>query len=261
MVSRMTKLGKALVFMADSEAEQPERPKGNGRRTLAASVRARLLDQINAGKFAPGDKLPSEARLTEEFSVSRTVIREAIASLRADGLVDSRQGSGVFVLASERANLLPFQEVDPSRVSSMLEILEIRTAVECESAALAAIRRSPAQEGKIIDAFHCFCAAAEAGEKTTNADFALHMAIAEASNNARFPEFLSLIGPDSIPRRTLEADHTEAEQAEYVTMLCAQHEAIVNAILEGDEEGAHAAMRNHLRSSQARYRSLLRRKA
>ncbi|SDJ16349.1 transcriptional regulator, GntR family [Aliiruegeria lutimaris] len=261
MVNRMKKPGKALVFMADSDMEQPERPKGNRRRTLAASVRAKLLDQINAGKYVPGDKLPSEARLTEEFSVSRTVIREAIASLRADGLVESRQGSGVYILASERASLLPFQEVDPSRISSMLEILEIRTAVECESAALAAARRSPAQEGKIIDAFHDFCSAAEAGEKTTNADFALHMAIAEAANNARFPEFLSLIGPESIPRRTLENDHTEAEQAEYVNMLCTQHEAIVNAILEGNEDDARAAMRDHLRSSQARYRTLLRRKS
>mgnify|MGYP001817132560 CR=1 FL=1 len=247
--------------MADSGTEQPGRPDGNRRRTLAASVRAKLLDQINAGAYAPGDKLPSEARLTQEFSDSRTVIREAIASLRADGLVESRQGSGVYVLATEKASLLPFQEVDPSRVSSMLEILEIRTAVECESAALAAVRRSPAQEGKIIDAFHDFCAAAEAGQKTTTADFALHMAIAEAANNARFTEFLSLIGPDSIPRRTLETDHTEAERGEYVKMLCTQHEAIVNAILEGDEEGARAAMRDHLRSSQARYRTLLRRKA
>lgn len=246
--------------MAEPIGERVDPTGGNGRRTLAARVRAKLLDQINAGKYAPGDKLPSEARLTEDFSVSRTVIREAIASLRADGLVESRQGSGVFVLAPEKATLLPFQDVDPSRVSSMLEILEIRTAVECESASLAAVRRSPAQEGRIMDAFHDFCAAAEAGEKTIAADFALHMAIAEAANNARFPEFLSLIGPDSIPRRTLESGRSDAELAEYVSILCAQHEAIVNAILEGDEEGARAAMRDHLRSSQARYRALLRRK-
>ncbi|WP_068108277.1 FadR/GntR family transcriptional regulator [Tropicimonas marinistellae] len=246
--------------MAEPREDLDEPTATNGRRTLAAKVRANLLDQINAGKYEPGDKLPSEARLTSEFSVSRTVVREAIASLRADGLVDSRQGSGVYVLAPERTSLLPFQDVDPSRVSSMLEILEIRTAVECESAALAAVRRSPAQEGKIIDAFHDFCAAAEAGENTIAADFALHLAIAEAANNARFPEFLSLIGPDSIPRRTLETDPTEAELADYVGILCSQHEAIVDAILEGDEEGARAAMRDHLRSSQARYRALLRRK-
>lgn len=247
--------------MPTPAGEQIEPPKGNGRRTLAASVRAKLLDQINAGRYAPGDKLPSEARLTGEFSVSRTVIREAIASLRADGLVESRQGSGVYVLSPERTSLLPFQNVDPGRVSSMLEILEIRTAVECEAAALAAVRKSPTQEGKIIDAFHDFCATAEAGENTIAADFALHVAIAEAANNPRFSEFLSLIGPDSIPRRTLETDHSDAERAEYVQMLCAQHEAIVNAILDGDEDGARAAMRDHLRSSQARYRSLLRRKA
>ena len=112
-----------------------------------------------------------------------------------------------------------------------------------------------------MDAFHDFCAAAEASEKTIAADFALHMAIAEAANNARFPEFLSLIGPDSIPRRTFESNQADAEPTDYVDILCAQHEAIVNAILEGDEEGARAAMRDHLRSSQARYRALLRRKS
>jgi GntR family transcriptional regulator, transcriptional repressor for pyruvate dehydrogenase complex len=244
---------------AQTHTAAPDGPKR--RKSLVATVRTALLDQIGGGRYAPGDKLPSEARLTEQFAVSRTVIREAIASLRADRLVESRQGAGVFVMAPEKSELLPFRTIDPRRVSSMIEILEIRTAVECEAAALAALRRSPAQEEAIVDAYRDFIARAESGDNTTTADFRLHMAIAEAANNTRFPEFLALIGPDSIPRRTLETDRTEPELASYLEMLCSEHEAIVNAVLEGDEEAARAKMRAHLQGSRARYRKLLQRRA
>lgn len=74
-----------------------------------AAVVAALREQIVGGRFAVGEKLPSEARLTEAFSVSRTVIREAIATLRADGLVEPRQGAGVFVLAPAEPEVRPFR--------------------------------------------------------------------------------------------------------------------------------------------------------
>ncbi|RYH07051.1 FadR/GntR family transcriptional regulator [Tropicimonas sp. IMCC6043] len=245
--------------MASAEGHLAARSGRGAGKTLVATVTAALLDQIEEGKYKPGDKLPSEALLTEEFSVSRTVIREAVASLRADRIVDSRRGSGVFVLAPIKAEHLPFRNVDPGKVSSILEILEVRMALESEAAALAAVRRSPAQEEEIIAAFREFRARAEAGEHTTETDFRLHLAIAKAANNSRFPEFLSLFGPEAIPRRTLRPDASESDLAKYRRELCDQHEAIVNAILEGNEEGARSSMRDHLRASQARYRSFLRR--
>ena len=119
-----------------------------GAGTLTERLGENLRQAIAAGQFPPGTKLPSEAQLVEAHGVSRTVVREAIAALRADKLVEARRGAGVFVLTTPVANdsLLSLHAVDPARVSSMIELLELRTAVEVEAAGLAALRRSPAQE-------------------------------------------------------------------------------------------------------------------
>lgn len=219
-----------------------------------------LRKAIAAGQFPPGSKLPSEAQLTEAHGVSRTVVREAIAALRADRLVEARQGAGVFVLerTPQPHSALLLQTVDHARVSSMIELLELRTAVEVEAAGLAALRRSPAQEEVILERHYAVRLCLEAGRPTSEADFALHLAIAEATNNPRFREFLAMIGRNVIPRAALRDDDPESDQAAYIGLLLQEHEEIVQAISSGDEDGAREAMRRHLRGSQGRYRELLR---
>lgn len=227
-------------------------------RTLVETVRDALRDQIASGFYRTGSRLPSEAQMTQEFGVSRTVIREAVASLRADGLVEPRQGAGVFVLAPPAPVDLPFQNINFDRISSMIELLELRTAVEGEAAALAAQRRSPAQEEELIGCLHDVDRSAAVGATTVEADFALHVAIAEATNNPRFKDFLVMIGSSLIPRRALTDTSAESAPREYLDVIGKEHEVIVNAILNGDEEAARTAMRHHLKGSQARYRALLR---
>ncbi|NIB59842.1 FadR/GntR family transcriptional regulator, partial [Agrobacterium tumefaciens] len=131
--------------MTKATSSEPAAPQG---RTLVVKVSEELRSQIAKGRYKTGDRLPSEAQLTQEFGVSRTVVREAIASLRSDGLVEPRQGAGVFVLEPAPVERRPFHNVDLARVSSLIEMLELRTAVEGDAAGLAAIRRSPAQEEK-----------------------------------------------------------------------------------------------------------------
>lgn len=225
--------------------------------TLVVQVREALRGQMAKGAYRSGDRLPSEARLTQEFGVSRTVIREAIAALRADGLVEPRQGAGVFVLAPPAADALPFRNLDLARVSSLIEMLELRAAVEGDAAGYAARRRSPAQEEKIIEAFDELRRLSRAGKPTSEADFHFHLAIAEAANNPRFSEFLRLIGPTIIPRRLIAADDAPLPD-EFLRILDAEHEAILTAIQGNDEDRARAAMRTHLRDSQTRYRGFLR---
>src|SRR3954468_11749941 len=104
--------------------------KGSG--TLVFQLSETLRQAIAGGQYAPGARLPSEAQLTEAHGVSRTVVREAIAALRADRLVEARQGAGVFVLepqASARPTMLSLNNIDLARVSSMIELLELRAAV------------------------------------------------------------------------------------------------------------------------------------
>ena len=134
----------------------------------------------------------------------------------------------------------------------------MRTAVEVEAAGLAALRRSPAQEEVIFDRHYAVRACLEAGRSSSEADFALHLAIAEATNNPRFREFLAMIGKSVIPRAALRGEESEDDQAAYIRLIDAEHADIVEAISTGDEETARDAMRRHLRGSQARYRALLR---
>lgn len=239
-------------------ANQARSQTGTRSQTLVSRLSDTLRQAISSGQFPPGTKLPSESQLTEAHQVSRTVVREAIAALRADGLVEAQQGAGVFVLASVAQPSIQLAELDPARVSSVIELLELRTAVEVEAAGLAALRRSPAQEEMIFERHHALHDSLEAGKPTSEADFALHLAIAEATNNPRFREFLTMIGPRVIPRAAVRDGETEAGQAGYIRLIDAEHQAIVVAISNGDEDAARAAMRRHLRGSQERYRSLLR---
>ncbi|MGY5810588.1 FadR/GntR family transcriptional regulator [Rhizobium sp. LEGMi198b] len=238
--------------------ERNERPAG--RRNLVDIVGQQLRQEILGGVLKPGEKLPSESGLTERYKVSRTVIREAIASMRADGLVEVRHGIGVFVLHARppfpAAGLL---DTDPGRISSIIEMLELRAAVETEAAGLAAARRSPAQDEAIIERFEDIDHAMERGIATSEADFAFHLAIADATNNPRFREFLELTGKRAIPRSFLQDQLDEIASADYLAQIQAEHRRIAEAISDRDEHGAREAMRLHLKGSQQRYRSLIRR--
>ena len=221
--------------------------------SLVLRVSDVLRRSILEGEVGPGDKLPSEAQLTETFGVSRTVVREAVAALRSDGLVEARQGAGVFVLA--RA---PGQAgVDRAKLFSVLELLEVRTPLEVEAAGLAALRRSPAQEEEIFERHAAVVACTERGLPIRDADFALHLAIADATNNPRFREFLESHGKAVIPNSKIVTGNAAETERAYHRQLNGEHEAIVLAIAHGDEEGAREAMRAHLKGSQLRHRDLM----
>lgn len=224
--------------------------------TLVSRLIDDLRQSIASGAFAPGGRLPTEAQLSETHGVSRTVVREAIAALRADHLVDARQGSGVYVLKTA-ATVQP-ERIDKDRVASVLEVLEIRTPLEIEAAGLAALRRSPSQEEYIFDCHARVFACIEAGEPIREADFALHLAIAEATNNPQFSSFLRSHGVAAIPQAEIVTDAQQDRQVAYHKQLYKEHEAIVLAISNGDEDVAREAMKAHLKGSQVRHRELLR---
>lgn len=258
MLRRTPKSAPSLALAREGGDAIPPQRGGGRRGALVPAVTADLRRMIELGEAPVGGKLPSTAALTERFGVSRTVVREAIASLQADGLVQSRQGAGVFVLATQAASAIPFAAVDPSRVSSAIELLELRTALEVEAAALASRRRSPVQEEAIFQACRDIERQIEAGRISTAADLAFHLAIADATNNPRFREFLELMGEAAIPRQSLRRDETEPVPREYLRQIQDEHRQIAEAISAGDEREAQEAMRTHLKGGLARYRRLLR---
>lgn len=248
---------------ADADRELPSRVEVRGktpaRKNLVGMVSENLRQLILGGELRIGDKLPSEAGLTRQFDVSRTVIREAIASLRADGLVEARHGVGVFVIDNRPAISHSFQSFETARISSIIEALELRAAVEIEAAGLAAIRRSPAQEEAIRERYDDIAAQIAAGQPTVAADFAFHLAIADATNNPRFREFLEVMGRNAIPRALLRSSSGERTPADYLKQIQAEHKQIVDAISARDAGAAREAVRTHLQGSLQRYRNLIRR--
>lgn len=216
-----------------------------------------LRAAIASGQYSPGDKLPSEVELTETHGVSRTVVREAVAALRSDGLVEVRQGAGIYVL-SQDAPAPSGRKIDRARVSSDLEVLEVRAPLEIEAAGLAAMRRSPAQEEAIFDCHRHVLQCIERNESIREADLALHFAIADATNNPLFRQHLEFHGTAAIPQSRATPGERSGEQTSYRRMIHTEHEAIVVAISDRNEEAARNAMRDHLRGSQIRYRDVLR---
>lgn len=231
---------------------RPRKPK------RADAVVAALKERIAAGELAPGSKLPTEVELGRAFGVSRTVVREAIAALSGDGLVQPRQGAGVFVLDRPRDSFASLISDLPGRLSAVLNVLEVRIAVEVEAAGLAAERRSAAQEAEIRQAFAAFSAALDAGRPTGEADLAFHRAIAEATNNPFFVEIFDVLGRRTIPRDLVAMAAPEFVRSRpYLETMQAEHGAILRAIAARDRRSAEDAMRCHLQESQQRYQQLL----
>ena len=240
----------SLVDLANPPARRPK---------LADLVIGTLRQRISAGDYRAGTKLPTESQMTTIFGVSRTVVREAIAALSADGLVQSRQGAGVYVIAGAAT---PFNAIGADRsnkISVALNVLEVRMGIEIESAGLAAQRRSASQEAAIHEAYNEFDRLLKLGTPTGKTDFAFHRAVAAATNNPFYIEVLDGLGSRTIPCDVDSPWGTESVLShDYQAGLQREHFAILAAIAAQDAGAAREAMRQHLSLSQDRYRLRLR---
>lgn len=225
-------------------------------RSLASELVERLTADITNGKIAAGSRLPTEQEMIAATGVSRTVVREAVAALRAEGLVVTRQGIGTIVAdGTDR----PFRlDIDDERsLLEVLEVAELRTGVEIEAAGLAAERGSAENLRKVADAFAAIENAIRRGEDAIEEDFAFHRSIAEATGNPQFARFLDFLGRYIIPRQTIRAESGVSEDRRaYLEHLQKEHREIFVAIRAGEVTKARAAMRRHLLNSRKRYRQL-----
>jgi GntR family transcriptional repressor for pyruvate dehydrogenase complex len=216
-----------------------------------------LAEQIKSGRLSPGERLPTEQELTRAARVSRTVVREAVAALRAEGLVITRQGVGAFVSAAPQQ--APFR-IDPERMQSLddiLSVMELRLGVEIESAGLAAERATRPQLRAIGAALETIDRAADDGKNAVDEDLALHKAIAEATGNPEFARFLQFIGRHLIPRRIVSGlPESMGGRRVYLELIQEEHRRIYEAIRSRDPKAAREAMRRHLTRSLERYRRL-----
>lgn len=220
---------------------------------LTSALVGELRRRIITGQIAPGEQLPSETVLIAEHDVSRTVVREALGQLRAEGLIRTRRGSGSFALtppASTGRTGFPPPARSPAE---RLALLELRTGFESEAAALAAIRRTDAQLAAMRAALEAFARADSDPSAAVDLDFAFHRTIVEASANPYLLGLLDALGPSMItmPRYRLEPGD-EAARRSRLHDVTAEHAAVVEAITARDPLAASASMRTHLASSRFR---------
>jgi DNA-binding FadR family transcriptional regulator len=225
-------------------------------RGLTQQLVVQITDDITSGRLLPGARLPTEKAMMSATGVSRTVVREAVACLRADGLVTVRQGVGAFVAHHARR---PFRiEVDDLHsLSEALQIMELRTGVEIEAAGLAAERGEAAAFRKIADAYGMIEGAIERGETAVDEDFAFHCSIADATGNSQFRRFLEYLGRFIIPRQSIRTNLPRMEdQRSYLMRIQREHLEILDCIRKQAPASARAAMRRHLTNSRRRYQKL-----
>jgi len=214
---------------------------------LSQRVAAALIAEIHSGRLKPGDKLPTEPVLVKQFSVSRTVVREAVSRLKSIGLVDSRQGSGVFVLEAAIPPL-SFDARDAVSKNSVIQMVELRRALEAEVADLAAQRRTKADVRHIRQALAALNQAVAGGGDGVQQDVAFHLAIATAAQNPYLLSTLQYLrrllhGATQITRAN------EARRGDFVRDVRAEHDAILAAIEASDPLAARAAAFDHMNNA------------
>lgn len=218
-------------------------------------VTAALLELIRGGEYPAGARLPTEMEMAGRFGVSRTVIREAVSRLKSEGLVESRQGSGVFVRAATLD--APFR-IDPGVVESIrtvLQIVELRRGLESEIAAIAAARCNRKQLAEIRASVKAIDVAVAAGKDGVEADMEFHRSIARATGNPHFLALWDFLGQFLKGMMTVTRA-LEATREDMSSQVLAEHRAIVDAIAAKDPEAARAAARRHLEMAAFRIQSV-----
>lgn len=228
-------------MMTETRLRRPDR--------LADVISGELASAIGDGRYSPGERLPTEAEMAARYGVSRAVVREAIAQLKADGLVVVRQGAGAFV--EQVPGAARFKIARGAETSNLRHLFELRLVIEGAAASLAAERRSPEDLATLERSLASMRAALAAGHDGSGEDGLFHEAIAKASQNpelARFVRFLGLsFSQTRAPSWTaLGRTRRLAEKA------VEEHQAIFDAIATGDREAAQRASDLHIRHSEER---------
>lgn len=212
---------------------------------LSDRLAAHLAGQIERGELAPGDRLPTETQLSAAHGVSRTVVREAVHQLRSRGLLLARQGSGVYVQPPAPNQPLDFDSRVLGSLDAVVQVVEVRRALEGEIAALAAERATPAQVRALQHSLRALEQAAAAGGDGVEEDLAFHRLVAEATGNPQFGVLLRFL--EQYLRDAMKVTRgNEARRADFAAAVRSEHAEIVAAIAAHDPERARRMAAHHM---------------
>lgn len=222
------------------------------RSKLSEQIAQRLTDQILDGSLPPSRALPSERELARQCGVSVGVIREALRSLAATGLLDIRHGVGSFVNPRDRWNTsTPILLLLMSEPSSVLSVHEVRTVLEVMSAERAAEMAGPEDLRALNDALTLMAEHLDHPEENVAADLDFHLALARATHN---PILLSVLQPLIEPMHECMLRGTHVPAAARHALEA--HRAILDAVRGHSPGRARGAMERHLQTTRQELETL-----
>ncbi|MDO8787129.1 MAG: FadR/GntR family transcriptional regulator [Sulfuritalea sp.] len=219
---------------------------------LSEKVSGDLRGRIASGELKPGDRLPTEKALGEACGVSRSVVREAIARLKADGLIETQQGSGAFVVEAPRVINLRFWKGVGAELDELRDIFELRAMVEGAVAELAAQRRDRKDLKAMAQHLQTMDEAMAGGYDGTEADDNFHIAMANATHNSYVTRLVEFLGRHFSDSRKLSWHGTRRELA-HPQEAQREHHALFEAISLGNAEAARRNALDHLRGAANRF--------
>lgn len=198
---------------------------------------------------ADGARLPPEADFAEMFGLSRASIREALARLRAEGIVRSRKGSGTYAMRSGAPEMVRLSAI--SSVRELAQWHEVRLALESEVAALAADRRTEEDLARLVAAQETLLVSLLTG-RGEREDVAFHAALAVCAHNPKLSDALGRLTSHIFSWGNLSAQRSVLTMAERRELIALEHGAIVAAVAARDGDRARAEMRRHLLAGRTR---------
>lgn len=220
--------------------------------TLSDTVAGSIAEAVISGRLKPGEEMHSERDLAEQFGVSRTVIREAIRSLAAQGLVESRSGRRIQVASAGPAGVNRSMSLflRSNTAIDYPKIHEVRSALEIRMAEAAADRASNEDLGGLRTLHEQMAAARDDAERAAQLDVEFHRAIAASTGNELFAVVL-----DSIGEVLLETRRTAFAAPGMFDYALQAHGEILKSLERRDSRAAREAMRAHLDSAERAWSS------
>ncbi|MBF0574110.1 MAG: FadR family transcriptional regulator [Desulfamplus sp.] len=215
----------------------------------AKRISDQVFDQIREliyrGKLKPGEKLMPERELADAMKVSRTTIRDAIQRLVAMGLVAQKQGQGTFVKSYDFDEQSPLAKAMQTQDASIQDLLEVRMGLECNAAALAAMRSDEQDINAMEHSIEEMKKEINSGRLGTEADTSFHMAIAYATKNPlhilimrNFYDYLFYGIKENLAGLYENMDN--------IDIIIGQHHSIVNSIKSRDSYQSYTSMKKHI---------------
>ena len=214
------------------------------KQNISDVIYEQLMENLIAGEWKPGDKIPSENELAAQLQVSRISVRSALQRLSSLGLVESRQGEGTFVCEFSGAqyanNLIPLVVFERS---DMQDLMEFRNILDSEIAALAALRATDTDIALLHQNYQRHMAAEGDVTKCADYDSEFHCLLAAATHNALFHKVYQVFQP--VFRKNMH----QIVSIMGVSGARVNHAASLAAVEQHDPDAARAAMQTHVQET------------